>query len=152
MLHGIDLPWSHLTQAEKVTFLGIVLIPLWWLWGWSYLLAMLGLGLIAHDYLTHGKIKLKNPHPVVIFLLLHGLYGLISKLFYGSFNPDAAFGVRDFTGTFNEIIGPAIVIWYIQSRRIWVRPQIIAWAFSVVVVLMLLFWVGIYFGLHEAPY
>ncbi|MEA5579253.1 O-antigen ligase family protein [Anabaena sp. UHCC 0451] len=152
LFNGIWLNWEALSQSERVYATGIVLIPLWWLWGWSYLLFLLALGVLAYEYHHQGKIELNRPHPLVLFLFTHSAYGIIAKIVYGSFHPGAAFSTKDFTGTFNDIIAPAILIWYIQTKRIRVRPQVVGWAFSVVVVLMLLFWVVIFFGWKEAEY
>ncbi len=152
LFNGIWLNWKALSQSERVYATGIVLIPLWWLWGWSYLLLLLTLGVLTYEYRRHGKIELNRPHPLILFLFTHSAYGIITKIVYGSLNSGAAFSIKSFTGTFNSSIGPAILIWYIQTKRIRVRPQVVGWAFSVVVILMLLFWVVIFFGWNEADY
>lgn len=152
LFNGIWLRWEVLSQSERVCAACIVLIPLWWLWGWSYLLLLLASCLMVYEYRNQGKIDLKRPHPMVLLLFAYSAYGVIAQLFYGFYHSSATFSTKDFTGTLNEVIAPAITIWYIQTKRIRVRPQVIAWAFSVVVIMMLLLWFGIYFVLHEATY
>lgn len=152
LFNGIWLRWEVLSQSERVCAACIALIPLWWLWGWSYLLALLGFSLLAYEYRSQGKIDLKPPHPIVLFLFAYGAYGLIIKLFYGSIYPSEALSANDFIGAFNSIFGPGITIWYIQSKGIRVRPQVVAWAFSFVITLMFIYWVFIYFGLRESSY
>ncbi|MBD2293065.1 O-antigen ligase family protein [Anabaena sphaerica FACHB-251] len=152
LFNGIWLNWEALSQAERVYATGIVLIPLWWIWGWSYLLLLLACGVLVYEYRQKGRIELKPPHPLIIFLFAHSAYGIIVKILYGSAHPHVTFNTRDFTGTLNDFIAPAILIWYIISKRIRVRPQVVAWAFSVLVITMLLFWVVIFFGWREAEF
>ncbi|MGA7933715.1 MAG: hypothetical protein WCA35_09225 [Kovacikia sp.] len=151
VLKGIFLRWHRLEQAEKTVCLGIVLIPLWWLWGWSYLLLALALGIYLYEYVDQGKIQLQNPGLVVLALTAYGAYDLISAIFYGFYH-DASLSVRDFTESLNAIFAPAAIIWYVQSRRIRVRPSVVAWSFSVIVLLMLATWIYLVTVAHQAPF
>lgn len=151
LFKGFLLRWNRLTQSEKVVCLGIVLIPLWWFWGWSYLLLFLGLGVFAYDLIKKGTIRLKKPSLLVIALVAYGLYDLITTVFYGFYN-SSALSPRDLIGAINTIFSPAFILWYIQSRDIRVRLQVVAWAFSLLVVLMLGSWAYIFFVRHQVAF
>ncbi|NEQ81805.1 MAG: O-antigen ligase family protein [Moorea sp. SIO2I5] len=151
LFRGIIPQWSLLTQSEKVVGLGIVLIPLWWLWGWSYLLLFLAIGIFTYEFFKRSKIRLQQPSLTVLALIAYGLYNLISNYFYGLYN-SSSLSTRDLIGGFNTIFAPAAVIWYIQSKNIRVRLQVVAWAFSIVVVLMLAYWFYIFFVLHQVTF
>lgn len=139
LLKGVFLRWDRLTQSEKVTCLGICLIPLWWLWGWSFLFVMLAVGILFYEYYHHRKIELQRPSFLVFAFLAYGLYDLISSIFYSQYH-GASIGLRDLTDQFETVFSPAFVLWYIQSRNIRVRLTVVAWAFSIVVASMLIAW------------
>ncbi len=143
LFDGVFLNWTYLKQSEKVVCLGIVLIPLWWLWGWSYLLLLLGCGICAYEIWKTGSISLKNPSLIVVALIAYGLYDLIGTIFYGLYN-NSSLGARDFLGSSDKIFSPAFMIWYIQSKGIRVRSKIVAWAFSFVVIMMIGSWAYIF--------
>ena len=148
---GIRLKWGSLTQAEKVVCLLILLIPLWWLWGWSYLSNFLAMGLMIYDWRYKGGIKLSKPNNVVIFAFLFGFYLLICKYFYAEYHHDPQ-DVRDLVGVISLWFFSNFVLWYVQSNRIRVRFQVVAWSLTVVVVQMLVLWLFIVVVLKQGSY
>ena len=148
---GIRLKWGSLTQAEKVVCLLIVLIPLWWLWGWSYLSNLLAIGLIIYDWRHKGGIKLSKPDKVVIWAFLFGCYLLISKYFYAEYHHESQ-DVRELVGVISLWLFSNFVLWYVQSNRIRVRFQVVAWSLTVVMVQMLVLWLFIVVVLQQGSY
>ncbi|WP_017324169.1 O-antigen ligase family protein [Synechococcus sp. PCC 7336] len=145
------LRWKALTPAERVTCGAIVLIPLWWLWGWKHLLILLAMTLVGLDLKRNGKLRWRRPSTIVLSALVFGCYVLVNRFFYNqltgsSFSPNSVLTVL------NSWFGFAILFWYIQSKHIRVRWQVVAWACSVVAIAMLAFWAVIYFGLHQGGY
>lgn len=151
LFKSIFLRWTALTQAEKTVCLCIVLIPLWWLWGWSYLLLVLAVVIFTYEYFNQGKIKLNSPSLLVVSLVAYGLYELISIIFYGFYH-DTSLSIRDLTDELNSMFAPAATLWYIQSRGIRVRLEVVAWAFSLIVILMMGSWLYIVVVAHQAPF
>ncbi|MGB7415470.1 MAG: O-antigen ligase family protein, partial [Thermosynechococcaceae cyanobacterium] len=49
-------------------------------------------------------------------------------------------------------IAPGIIVWFVQSKNIRVRLNVVAWAFSVLVGLIFLLWLWIYFIGHQGAY
>ena len=148
---GIWIRWSTLTQSEKVVCACIVLIPLWWLWGWSYLTVVLALSILAYQVFHQGSLQLQQPSLFVIAGLAHGLYELLS-LYFWEIDNGYAFSVGDIRNPISTWLGSMPVLWYIKSHKIRIRLQVVAWAFSVVVVQMLIFWLVIYFIWKQANF
>jgi hypothetical protein len=148
---GIWIQWRNLTQSEKVVCACIVLIPLWWLWGWSYLTLFLTVSVFAYQYFCKESLQMQKPTVFVIAGIAHGLYELIS-LSYWAVDNNYSLNPRSFTNSITTWIAPLILLWYIKSYKIKVRIQVITWAFSVVVIQMLLFWVVIHFVWKESFY
>lgn len=151
LFHGVLLNWQTLTQSEKVVTGLIVLIPLWWLLGWKHSFILIAMGLIAYDMRQHGKFVLKPPSISTVTLLVFCIYTLLSQYFYsalrgGSLSPNSVLAPLNTYG------GAAVILWYLQSHTIRIRWQIVAWSFSVVMLLMLLFWGVIYVGWQQAHY
>ncbi|MEB3179648.1 MAG: hypothetical protein VKL59_11530 [Nostocaceae cyanobacterium] len=140
---GIWLRWDHLTQSEKVVCACIILIPLWWLWGWSYLTIVLAISIFVYHYLRHGSLYLR-PSLFVIAGFVVGLHELISISLWAVYNGYAV-NTRGITSSIMVWIAPVAVLWYIQTYKIRARLQVVAWAFSVVVLMMLIFWAVIFF-------
>jgi hypothetical protein len=151
LLQGIFLRWNLLTQSEKVSCLGISLIPLWWIWGWSFLFVMLAVGVLCYEYYHHHKIQLQRPKFLVFAFLAYGFYDLIGGIFYSQYH-DTSIGFRDLTDQFETVFSPAFILWYIQSRNIRVRFTVVAWAFSVVIGLMLIAWLYAVVIMHQAGF
>jgi hypothetical protein len=130
--------------------LAIVLIPLWWLWGWSYLLLFLALGISFHAIRQQKTLKMASPSLLVWGILAFGGHWLIALAIYSS--TGAPLDTRTVLGSVNAWIAPGGILWFIQSQNIRVRLPVVAWAFSVVVMEMLLCWGCIYFLLHQGDY
>ncbi len=141
---GIWIQWHDLTQSEKVVCACIVLIPLWWLWGWSYLTVFLAVSVFAYQYFYKGSLHLQKPSLFIIAGIAYGLYELLSLYLWAVYN-NYSLNPRSFTNSITTWIAPIALLWYIKNYKIKVRLQVVIWAFSVVVVQMLLFWVVIHF-------
>ncbi len=151
LFSGIWLKWSSLTKAEKVVCLVISLIPLWWLLGWKHLFFFLGIGLFAYDFWRDKELRLTRPSIPVIFGLSFFLYSLLIRYLYGLYTGDSM-SPNSILSVLNTWAGPSLMIWYIQSRNIRIRWQVIAWSFSVVVGLMIFFWGVIFFLWQQGSY
>lgn len=136
LFSGVKLRFSALNKTEKVVCLSIVLTPLWWLWGWSYLLLILALSVFAYEIKQTGKLSLSRPSAIAILTLCFGLYTIITSYFYFESN-NISYGPRLFLSTIDSWIASAFLLWYIQSKNLRIRFQVVAWAFSVVVIQML---------------
>lgn len=145
------LRWQILTQTEKVITLLIILTPLWWLMGWKHFFILLAMALLAYDFRQRGKMQLKPPSSSVIALLLFFTYTLLSQYFYHAYQNNSL-SPNAILSALNTYAGPAIILWYLQSHNIRMRWQVVAWSFSVVMLLMLLFWVIIYGGWQQSHY
>ncbi|MGF1522025.1 MAG: hypothetical protein ACFBSF_06870 [Leptolyngbyaceae cyanobacterium] len=151
LFSGLRLRWQALTQSERVVTLLITLIPLWWLLGWKHVFILIAMSVLAYDVRQYGKVRLRRPSLSVIALLVFCLYTLLSQYFHsayqnGSLSPNAILS------PLNTYAGPAVILWYLQSHKIRIRWQVVAWSFAVVALLMVLFWGVIYFGWHQAHY
>lgn len=135
LFSGIRLRFSALNQTEKVVCLAIVLIPVWWLWGWSYLLTLLTLSVFAYEIKQTGGLSLSKPSAIVILGFCFGLYGILASYFYFEFN-DITYGARTFLIRIEFWFMSSLLLWYIQSKKLKIRLQVVAWAFSVVIVQM----------------
>ncbi len=146
-LQGYGIRWKTLTRAEQLVCASIALLPLWWILGWSWTLAVWMLGIIAHDIFRYGNLRFKSPTLSAAALLAFGFYTLINS------------NLRSPTFNLNSVIGPTtlwicagLALWYIQSNDIRIRPQVMAWAFSVSIIQMIVFWLIVHFGLSEHSY
>jgi hypothetical protein len=151
LFSGLLIRWYALTQPEKVVCAAILLIPIWWLWGWKQLFIFLFLGIVIYEYRQQKQLGLKVPSLAVSSLLLFGFYTLFSTYIYAqlsnfSLNPNSILSPID------QLICVGLILWYIQSNNLRVRLQVVAWSCSVIVIMMLGFWVIIYFGLQQAHY
>lgn len=132
LFDGLKLQFAALNQTERVVCGLIVLTPLWWLWGWSYLIILLGLVIFGYEWRQTGSLSLKSPGAMVILALCFGSYSIITSIFYLKLN-GIAFGPRQILGIVESWIVPAFLLWYIQSKRLKIRLQPLAWAFSLLV-------------------
>ncbi|MEO0925627.1 MAG: O-antigen ligase family protein [Cyanobacteria bacterium J06643_13] len=137
LFSGMRLKYTALNQPEKVVCGLIVLAPLWWLWGWTYLFIIFAAGVFAYEWRSTGTIALRSPSAIVVFGLCFGCCGMINSFFYLQLN-GIAFGPRQILGLFESWIIPSMLLWYIQSKRLKIRLEPLAWAFSVLVGEMLL--------------
>ncbi len=157
---GIFLRWSALTTTEKVVCANIVLLPVWWFVGLTnYLPLSLCLGIVLYERRRYGRVRLKRPSWVVIALFAFLVYGyidtvLISLHAYPSIDipPDVKLNPNRLIKSLFGFAYPFLV-WYVQSNKIRVRLEVVAWAFSVSIVQMLLIWlvVQIFPGIANNP-
>ncbi len=150
---GIFLRWSALTATEKVVCANIVLLPVWWLLGLiNYLLPFLSLGIILYEWRRYRKLSLKRPSWAVIALFAFYAYDYIDTLFvfldaYPSIEipSDLVVNPNSLVKSVFQFSIPFLV-WYIQSKNLRVRLQVVAWACSVSVIQMLLGWLVFQFA------
>ena len=147
LFRGIWLRWSALTQAEKVVCVGIILIPLWWVIGWGLMMFFWTLGVAVYELRSHKKIRLSRPSLEVIAFILFSFYRTIS---YALNTPVVV--PRALIDPILMLSCGGILIWYIQSHNIRVRLQAVAWGFSVLICMMLLWWIFFHFVLSEPYY
>jgi O-Antigen ligase len=144
---GIWLQLNTLTQSEKVVCLGILLIPLWWITGWGLILLAWVIGIAIYELYKYRKIRLSRPNLSVIALIFFSFY---QSFTYVINSPEIAPRI---------LINPPItwgsaglLLWYIQTNNIRVRLQVVAWAFSFAICMMLGLWLFCHFVLSEPYY
>ena len=147
LFRGIFLRWSALTLTEKVVCANIVLLPVWWYVGITqYMLLFLSLGIVFYEWRRYGRLRLKRPSLAVIALFAFYAYGyvdnfLISFDAYPSIDipPDLELNPNSRIKSLFPFAVP-FLFWYIQSNKVRVRLEVVAWAGSVSVIQMLLGW------------
>ncbi|MBW4689886.1 MAG: O-antigen ligase family protein [Komarekiella atlantica HA4396-MV6] len=147
LFSGILIRWQVLSHAEKVVCLGIILIPLWWIISWGMMLLFCVIGIAIYELWNHKTIRLSKPSLEVIAILFFAIYTVISR------------GTNSREVTLRLLLDPlfdfgsaGLLLWYIQSHKIRIRLQVIAWAFSIVICLMVLWWAFFHFVLSEPYY
>ena len=147
LFRGLWLRWGALTQAEKVVCAGIILVPLWWVIGWGLMVFFWVFGLAAYELRCYKKIRLSRPSIEVIAFILFSFYRTIS---YALNAPVVV--PRVLIDPILTLSCGGILIWYIQSHNIRVRLQVVAWAFSTLICMMLAWWLFFHFVLSEPYY
>jgi O-Antigen ligase len=146
-LQGYGIRWKTLTRAEQVVCASIVLIPFWWILGWNWMLSVVVVGTAIHDIFRHGSIHLKRPTLETGALLTFGFYILVNaSLKTTAFVPSALLT------PINSWICAGLALWYLQSNDIRVRPKVAAWALSVSIIQMVVFWLVVHFVLSDPHY
>lgn len=146
LFHGLWLRWQVLTQAERVVCCGIILIPLWWSIGWGITPLFWVTGVAIYDIWRYHKIRLSLPSLEVVAMLLFGVHNIISYLLNTpSITPSGILVPFYMWGC------SGLLLWYIQSNKIRLRLQVVAWAFSVTICMMVGWWLFFHFVLSE-PY
>jgi len=140
------LRWQALTFAERFVCTAITLVPVWWFIGWSYCPLMLVVGLFTYQVAYHKKLGLSRPSLSVVALLSFAIY---STIIYEVKAPDG--GPMGLIGLMQLWGAGGLLLWYVQSHQVRVRLQPIAWAFSIVVIQAIGFWLFTHFILSE-PY
>ena len=134
--------WSALKQAERFVLVTILTLPFWWILGIGYLSLGVTLSIIIYEVFWGKGFKLKKPSLLVLSGFAFGLYLIAALSYYrGGGNPGVI------TSLFADWCCTALIIWYVQSYRIRVRLEVIAWGLSVLVGEMVLFWLIIQFAL-----
>jgi hypothetical protein len=150
-ISGIWIRWQSLTRSEQVVCASISLIPIWWIWGWKNLFLVLAIGIAVHEWQQFRAIRLKYPSLSVIAVICFGFYSLVSTYFY-SVAHNQSVTINAVLIPINSWICFGTVLWYVQDRKIRIRPQVVAWSFSVIVAMMMLMWGFIFFILRQADY
>jgi O-Antigen ligase len=136
LFSGPWLRWGQLTQSERFLCSFIILTPLWWFIGWTYIWFLIT-GAILSYQLWQGKgLGLKRPSLLVISGFLFNIYRNATAIL------NATDDVKPSTWI-SVIVGICFyfIIWYIESNNIEIRIEVIAWAISVFVLELLIFWV-----------
>lgn len=155
LFSGVWIRWRALTAAERLICATIALIPVWWFIGITQFMPLLLLfGIVLYDWRHYGEIRLKRPTALVIALFAFFAYGYINGLL-------VTFDVHPFVAASGEAVEAAtpfniamslvkssfgfsipFLAWYIQSKNVRVRLEVVVWACSVCVVAMLLSWLA----------
>lgn len=147
LFSGVFLRWQALTDVEKIVCANIVLLPVWWLIGLTnYILLSFALGILAYEWFCHGRLSLKRPSWAVIALFAFYAYDTLDTLMvfldaYPTIDIPSGSVV-----TANHVIKSffpfsiPFLVWYIQSKNIQVRLEVIAWACSISIIQMFLGW------------
>ena len=151
LFSGILIRWNNLTLAEKVVCTNIILIPLWWMWGWRFYFIFLVAGIVIYEWYTNKELRVSRPSIAAFSIITYGLYVLTVRYFYGEIE-----GLRL---NFNTVIAPlnnvvffGLSLWYVQDRKIRIRISAVCWSVTVLIVTMLMTWAIIYFGLNQRDY
>ncbi len=129
--------WRALTEAEQIFCSCIVLTPLWWLMGWGYQLLLWSAIVFVNQIIRNGTLGLKHPpNLTVISIFIFGVYRAIcTTINSGQIRPSF---ILD---PLSNLCCLGLIIWFLQSKNIRIRLQALAWAFSVLAIEMLVFWV-----------
>jgi O-Antigen ligase len=134
-LRGIWLQWNNLATAEKSICAVIVLAPLWWLIGWTYLIMIIAGSCVAYEVWQSGGLRLQSPSLLVVSVLCFQLYRNLATILNSK-----EIALSSLLGL---VTGACLgfILWYVESKEIHIRIEVVAWAFSVLAVEMLVFWV-----------
>ncbi len=147
LFSGIWIRWQALTVGERFVCANIVLLPVWWLAGlYPYMSVILLLSVVLYEFRQHGELRLKRPSLPVITLFVFGAYEAVRPFF---FLVGVLGGIKDAL-LFTFI--PTCLLWYIQSKNIRIRMEVVAWACTVSVVQMLGLWLLIQFVLPDSVF
>ncbi|MGB3652148.1 MAG: O-antigen ligase family protein [Rivularia sp. (in: cyanobacteria)] len=141
LFSGIWIRWNNLTLPEKVVCANISLIAAWWTIGiYRFMAALIFLGIAWYEQRRYGRIRLKKPSLSAIALFIFSSYRLIGSIFY-ELATDRKINFAEDVRYILFWYGLIALLWYIQSNNIRVRLEVVAWAFSLVVIQMLVLWV-----------
>jgi hypothetical protein len=145
LFSGIWIRWRAMTVAERFVCANIILIPIWWVVGlYQYMPLLLLLSVALYEWRKYGELRLKRPNLPVVALLAFGTYQVVKLLFY-YYSPER----RGISRVIIKWFCPALLLWYIQSNKIRIRIEVVAWACTVSVVQMIGFWLLLQFVLPE---
>lgn len=144
LFFGIWIHWQTLTVAERFACANIVLLPLWWIAGLMYYMPLLLLVSVAiYECWHYGKLRLKAPSIAVIALLIFGLYQIV-RLQSVEADPPTLYQPVTWW------IIPALWLWYIQSTKVRLRFEVVAWALTISAVQHLGLWLMCQFFLPQS--
>jgi O-antigen ligase len=145
LFSGIWIRWRDLTIAERFVCATIVLMPVCWIVGLhKYIALLLLLGVAVYEWLQYRELRLKRPNLPVVALIAFGTYQVLKILVY--------YYVPGRARVFDVILlwfSPALLLWYIQSNKIRIRMEVVAWACTVSVIQVIGFWLLLQFVLPE---
>ncbi|MBV6626850.1 MAG: O-antigen ligase family protein [Rivularia sp. (in: Bacteria)] len=141
LFSGIWIKWNNLTVAEKVVCANLSLIAAWWAIGvYRFMAAFLCLGIVGYELLNFGKVRLKKPSLSVVALFVFSSYRLIGSIFF-ELTTGRKFNLTEDVRYILFWYGLIALLWYVQSHDIRVRLEVVAWAFSLLLIQMLCLWV-----------
>ncbi|NJL81192.1 MAG: O-antigen ligase family protein [Richelia sp. RM2_1_2] len=141
LFSGIWIRWNNLTVPEKVVCANISLIAVWWGIGiYRFMAALIFFGIAWYEQRHYGRIRLKKPSLSVVSLFIFVSYRLVGSIFY-KLATDRQLNIAADVRYILFWYGLILLLWYIQSNNIRVRLEVVAWAFSLLVIQMLLLWV-----------
>lgn len=160
LFSGFWIRWRALNAAERLVYAIIVLMPLWWALGIiPYLLYSTAAGIALYEWFRYGKLRLKPPSLVVVALFAYYTYDFVGGflLFFdehplAALPPDAVRKPIDLVESGFSVFSLPFLVWYIQSKNVRVRLEVVAWAFSVSVLQTLTVWFVVHFVFAEAFY
>ena len=133
-LQGIWIRWNNLTTPEKSICAFIVLVPLWWIVGWTYTILLIAGSCVAYEVWQSGGLRLQSPSLLVISAFCFQLY----KSFTTIINSKEV-AHSSLLGLLTGVC-LGFILWYVESKKINIRTEVVSWAFSVLVIEMLVFW------------
>lgn len=151
--------WRRLTPAEQMVCANLILVPVWWLLGvFTFIPTFIALGVLVYEWRERGEIQLKAPRLLVWTFLAFTAYGLFGDflLFVDAHplipRPDEPIRLSELVKGACSLLAVAFLYWYIQSRRIRVRLEVVAWACSVLILQILAVWVLVQFVFFDPNY
>ncbi|MEH1801557.1 MAG: O-antigen ligase family protein [Nostoc sp.] len=147
LFSNILIRWQVLSHAEKVVYLGIILIPLWWVISWGMMLFFWVIGIAIYELYNYKIIRLSKPSLEVIAILLFSFYRIVSL----AVNSEDI-TLRLLLDVLLNFGSAGLLLWYIQSQKIRVRLEVVTSAFFIVICLMLVWWAFFHFVLSEPYY
>ncbi|MBW4552671.1 MAG: O-antigen ligase family protein [Aphanocapsa sp. GSE-SYN-MK-11-07L] len=136
LFNGLMLRWSAVTPVERLICGLIIATPVWWVIGWGYIMTLFATGIIAYEFSFGDGLRLQRPSMLPISAAAFQLYRSASTILNSN-----QFAMSSLTGIANGL-SFVFILWYAENRNIKVRPAVLAWAISILVLYMLAFWVG----------
>lgn len=154
LFSGAWLRWSALTGPERFVCVNIVLLPAWWVSGLvDYMAPLLAIGIALHQGWQHRKLGLKHPSLVAFALLAFATYLFLNSWFFLLvIESESLTLIQLIKSLLDSWFSFAFLLWYVQSHSIKIRPEIVAWAFTVSVIQMVGYWLFAHFVLSERSY
>jgi len=147
---GWGIRWSALTASERCVCAYLVLMPLWWMSGFHFLVLPGAFCiLILYRWWQDRSFPLGRPNLMVACLLAFFAINYADTiLIYFDAHPvvdelpSHLLHLQRSTSLIKTTLGLTLPgwVWYLRSQNIRVRPQVLLWACSIVVVEMLVAW------------
>lgn len=138
--------WQALTAGERFVCINIILVPIWWAAGiYKFLPFLLLSSIVLYEWLRSGDLYLKRPNLPVVALFTFGAYRVGQILAH--YNEP---GRGSISTVFFSWFCLACLLWYIQSKDIRIRLEVVAWACTVSAAQMIVFWLLLQFVLPQS--